>query len=578
MSSNYGLSPLRASRRAFRLATVVGIVVIAGCGDDGPAPTYTVGGSISGLTESGLTLTNNGGAPLSVPANATSFTFPGTLANAAVYKVAVANQPDNPPLSCTVSDGSSTVGQANVTSVHVTCVPFQVVGGGVANLLGSGLSLSVNGGAPLAISQSGPFTFPTQLRQGAAYRVTIVQQPTNPGQACVLVNGSGTVPTSNVSSIALYCPRPAGRFAYVTNPGPCAKNILGQILCQAGSVSLYKVDASTGALTAVGASVTAEGHSPGPLSLSTSPSTLYVGNGEWVGHPAPWGSAAGPIPNPPTISAYALDAATGGLTAGNSYSFSIFGSCGSCPPVFAVAPSGRFGYVTDSGAGNIVTFSLNPQNGDLTLVPPLPPSGENTSPLIIGPSGTFAANVTDNQGLTTYQLNTQTGAVNPAASIQSPGSYVALAIEPTGRFLYAATKNEIVVFAINSATGAITPVSGGGLSTGESWTPGELQVSPTGALLYALLSNQANSTSEVNVYAIDPGTGLLTATSAPALAAASTNTITMAFDPSATYVYVNDGQGQVLGYSIDTETGALVALPSNPQPVGTNPLAVIVAP
>lgn len=47
-------------------------------------------------------------------------------ANCAQYQAAVAKQPANPPLSCTVSNGSGTVGQANVTSVLVTCVAISV--------------------------------------------------------------------------------------------------------------------------------------------------------------------------------------------------------------------------------------------------------------------------------------------------------------------------------------------------------------------------------------------------------------------------------------------------------------------
>lgn len=112
--------------RAYRLAAAVGVVTLAACGggSGGAAPTYTISGSVLGLTESGLTLTNNGGAPLSVAAHATSFSFPAT--SAATYQVAVAKQPANPPQTCTVSNGSGTAGQANVTSVRVSCVSIGV--------------------------------------------------------------------------------------------------------------------------------------------------------------------------------------------------------------------------------------------------------------------------------------------------------------------------------------------------------------------------------------------------------------------------------------------------------------------
>jgi len=562
-------------KRHYALCNLSATLLITACGGsgagDGPPPTYTVSGTISGLSSPGLTLTNNGSAPISIAANAKSFLFPGALGSSTAYHVTVANQPNDPPLYCAVSDGSGTVGQANVTGVQVTCVPYQVLGGGVANLVGSGLSLSVNGSAPLAISQSGPFTFPTQLPQGVAYNVKIVQQPTNPSQACVLVNGSGTVPTSNLSSIAVYCPRPLGRFAYVVN---------------IGSVSLYAIDASTGALTAVGAPLATPAES-----LALGPNVLYVGYGyskcvkDCIGrHPFDGSSRRATdkaeIEYFGVIDVYPRDAETGVLSSSAVQTYTLQSI--KQFPVFAVAPSGLFGYVP-TGEG-IVTVSLNPQSGALTSVPPILPAISLT-PLVIGPSGTFAASLTD-QGLTTYQLNAQTGAVSPVTPIKSSGSYGGAAIEPTGRFLYTLATNEIAVFAIDSS-GAITPVPGGVLPTGANWTPQDLHISPTGAYLYALLWNEADSYSQINVYAIDAGTGTLTQTSAPPLPTGGGHSEIMAFDPSGTYVYVDnspssieDWQYQVLGYSIDAATGALVPLPSNPQPayVNTHPAAMIVTP
>ncbi|AKV01580.1 hypothetical protein AKJ09_08243 [Labilithrix luteola] len=81
--------------------------------------TYTVGGSVAGLTASGLVLRDNGGDDLTVPANATSFTFATSINSGATYAVTVKTYPTD--LICTVSNGSGTVGAANVTNVSVTC-------------------------------------------------------------------------------------------------------------------------------------------------------------------------------------------------------------------------------------------------------------------------------------------------------------------------------------------------------------------------------------------------------------------------------------------------------------------------
>jgi hypothetical protein len=86
-------------------------------GDVATTPSYSVGGTVSGLTGTVL-LQDNGGDDLSVAANG-SFTFPTQLASGAAYAVTVKAQPSGQ--TCTVSGGTGTVGSVNVTSVAVTC-------------------------------------------------------------------------------------------------------------------------------------------------------------------------------------------------------------------------------------------------------------------------------------------------------------------------------------------------------------------------------------------------------------------------------------------------------------------------
>ena len=81
------------------------------------APTYSVGGSVSGLSGT-VVLQDNGGDNLSVSANG-SFTFATQLAGGAAYSVTVKTNPTGQ--SCSVANGSGTVGSANVTNVAVTC-------------------------------------------------------------------------------------------------------------------------------------------------------------------------------------------------------------------------------------------------------------------------------------------------------------------------------------------------------------------------------------------------------------------------------------------------------------------------
>ena len=82
------------------------------------AATYTVGGSVNGLAGGAVVLQNNGRDDLSVSSNG-GFTFGTALAGGTAYAITVRTQPSGQ--SCTVRNGTGTVGSANVSSVDVSC-------------------------------------------------------------------------------------------------------------------------------------------------------------------------------------------------------------------------------------------------------------------------------------------------------------------------------------------------------------------------------------------------------------------------------------------------------------------------
>jgi hypothetical protein len=185
---------------------VTSIVVATGCGsssDTPPATTYTVGGTVTGLTGTGLVLRNNGGNDLPVAASG-SFAFTTALTNGAAYAVTVAAQPTGQ--TCVVTNGTGTIAGANVTNVAVACVSGSyTVGGTVSGLSGSGLVLKNNGGDDLSVSGSGTFTFATPVAAGTAYAVTVSAQPANPTQSCVVTNGTGNGTSGNVTNVQVTC-------------------------------------------------------------------------------------------------------------------------------------------------------------------------------------------------------------------------------------------------------------------------------------------------------------------------------------------------------------------------------------
>jgi len=88
---------------------------------------YTVGGTVSGLSETAVLQLNAAGyaaGDLSISASG-GFTFAGSLASGSTYNVTVLTQPTSQ--SCTVANAAGTVSGANVTNVSVTCVITGVV-------------------------------------------------------------------------------------------------------------------------------------------------------------------------------------------------------------------------------------------------------------------------------------------------------------------------------------------------------------------------------------------------------------------------------------------------------------------
>ena len=129
-------------------------------------PTFTVGGTVSGLSGT-VVLQDNGADNLTVTANGT-FTFATALAPDAAYAVTVKTSPAGQ--TCTVANGSGTMGSANVTNVAVSCSanPTFTVGGTVSGLSGT-VVLQDNGADNLTVTANG--TVHVRDRAGAQRRL-----------------------------------------------------------------------------------------------------------------------------------------------------------------------------------------------------------------------------------------------------------------------------------------------------------------------------------------------------------------------------------------------------------------------
>lgn len=121
------------------------LVDVSGCADLGPQssvtliiqdddtppatiPTFTLGGSVSGLVGSGLVIGNIATDPLPIAADG-AFQFPRLFAAGHIYRIQVTNQPQNPRQSCTVANGEGTITNASIDNVQISCTTLAEPGG-----------------------------------------------------------------------------------------------------------------------------------------------------------------------------------------------------------------------------------------------------------------------------------------------------------------------------------------------------------------------------------------------------------------------------------------------------------------
>ncbi|MDF1683072.1 MAG: hypothetical protein P1U36_00295 [Legionellaceae bacterium] len=81
--------------------------------------TYSIGGTLSHLTQDGLVLLNYGVDNLSVAKNSTTFTFSTEIPAGSTYNITVGTQPTGQ--TCTVTHGTGTA-NADVTNISVDCL------------------------------------------------------------------------------------------------------------------------------------------------------------------------------------------------------------------------------------------------------------------------------------------------------------------------------------------------------------------------------------------------------------------------------------------------------------------------
>jgi hypothetical protein len=180
---------------------------------------YTVGGTVTGVVGTGLTLQNSSDQEqLTIsPANGNqAFTFKNLVPTGTTYTITIASQPTGPTQTCVVTPSTASgTANANVTSVIVTCPAVTYsIGGTVVGLAGiapnngpltDGSFILQNVlGNTLVIPQNGPFTFATPEALNDQYQLSVFHGPSTQPQGCTLWDYKGVV-TASVTDIVVDC-------------------------------------------------------------------------------------------------------------------------------------------------------------------------------------------------------------------------------------------------------------------------------------------------------------------------------------------------------------------------------------
>jgi 6-phosphogluconolactonase (cycloisomerase 2 family) len=578
---------------------------------------YTIGGSVTGLSASGLVLAN-GTDTYAVPAGASSYTLPTLVAPTSTYTVAVQAEPAG--LNCSVVNGGPTTMPAQaVSNANVSCTaqPF-VLGGTITGLNGSGLVLT-NGTETLSVpANAANFHFATGVPFDAPYAVGIQTMAT--GLTCSVSNGSAAhMPASNVSSVVVTCSDLAfhlgGTISGLTSAGLVLSNgsdtysvpanapsftmptavaytshydvqIQSQptgLSCSMSSNSAY-MPASD--VTTVGVTCATATYSIGGTISGLHGSGLVLANG---GDLRTVPSNATSFTMPSSV-AYGGSYTIGVHTQPRGYNCVVGGDSTSNNVTAAVttvtvtcSQNPTWAYSPDSANSVILQYAVNTTTHALSLSGTTYPT--DSGPIFVAVNAANTQLYVVNSGsndITVYDIDPTTGTLTLSDTTPTSGfTPVQIVFNAAGTLAFVPNSgnDKISVFTVNSGSGHLTPITGSPFIETTTATPSPpataapfaIALHPTLPLLYV-----ANKSSvEITTFSIANDGTLTQGAAVPA--GAQPNGLVI--DPAGAYAYVSDRyyfNGSVLEYGIDG-SGALT-LATSIQTIGPQPQAIAMDP
>ncbi len=271
-----------------------------------------------------------------------------------------------------------------------------------------------------------------------------------------------------------------------------------------------------------------------------------------------------------TVSIYLVDGSSGQLTP-NGAPRSV-GQMG-FPDAVAADPSGRFLYVADRQTVNLFAYTIDGTTGFLTPIGS-PVFANTPFALAMHPSGKFLFMANGPGSVATYSIDSTGAPTFVGQSASAAGGAFSVAVDPSGKFVYTANvnANTVSAYSVDTSTGSLTEIPGSPFPAGPN--PFFVAVHPSGNFLYA---DNVNGQS-VSAYALDSITGALREIAGSPFTVGS-GPRAMALDPAGKYAFVaNTNSNNMSAFTIESTTGALQPIAGSPFPTGTSPDWAIVDP
>jgi 6-phosphogluconolactonase len=232
-------------------------------------------------------------------------------------------------------------------------------------------------------------------------------------------------------------------------------------------------------------------------------------------------------------------------------------------PLIAVAPSNKFTFVIDNCFVSIHVYAMSGPGVALQEIPESPYFVSNDlDSIAIDPSGKFLYAIgTNPSAIYQISVNGSTGELTFSSPMMLSGDIRQVVTDPQGRFLFISdlTDGKILAYSIGSS-GALSPVSGSPFNLPANDQPENMVIDSAGRFLYAPVIQGG-----IAAFSVSSSTGAL-ADVAGSPFPTSNQPFTLAIAPSAKFLYSigGDSNNAIDSFNIDADTGALTSIAGSP--------------